>query len=376
MFDLEERPDAFNLKEATVHNTAAITGGDPLAVTTPPQQWAFAVSFLLHDDPKDPLEGHGRMIIRLDATVEEGGIGVSVASPNASELISKEDRQGAAGRTTFEVLLNSPRPGVRLVVRNTAAGGGASRVKIHGIRAYLAHARQFKDSSSSVDAAELTAEDSSAPERSDFISQVMAPAEIWLDVGAHLGEKTFSTAADNPRLRVYAFEPNLRMASRLMGQLPNYVVLPMAIAERDGSSTFYLNRYSECSSLLPFVPEGLKEWVGGEVFQVEAALTVPTIRLDTFLNQAGIGKVAYLKTDTQGCDLTVIRSAGERLRDIERISLEVQTTLIPLYRDACRKEEVLAFLTGAGFELISSEKQSHDQEENLTFVRRSQTLES
>jgi FkbM family methyltransferase len=369
MFDLEERPDAFNLKEVVTHNSAAIDGDNPLTITTPPQLWAFAATFPLHDDPKDPLQGHQRMIIRLDATVEEGTIGVSVASPDCSELISKEDRQGAVGRTTFEVLLTSPRPGAYLVVRNGAAGGVASRAKIHSIRAYLAHARTFDDSSGGADAAEAQ------PGRSleDLLNQELPPNEIWLDVGAHLGENTFPAAADNPRLRVYAFEPNLRVASRLMGQLPNYVVLPMAIAEHDGSSTFYLNRYSEGSSLLPFVPEGLKEWVGGEVFQVEAAFTVPTMRLDTFLNQAGIGKVAYLKIDTQGYDLSVVRSAGQRLPDIERISLEVQTSRIPLYRGACRKEEVLSFLIDAGFELISCEKQSHDQEENMTFIRRSQT---
>jgi hypothetical protein len=120
------------------------------------------------------------------------------------------------------------------------------------------------------------------------------------------------------------------------------------------------------------VPEGLKNWVGGETLQVEETITVPTMRLDTFLNRAGIAKVDYLKIDTQGGDLRVLRSAGERLRDIQRIKLEVQITPIPLYRDACRKEEVISFLTEAGFELISSEKQAHDQEENLTFARRSQ----
>lgn len=369
MFELEERAGAFDLNEVTVHNNATVTGNDPVAITTPPQLWAFAAAFPLHADPEDPLEGHRRMIIRLEATVEEGNIGVAVASPDAREFISKEDRHAAAGRTNFEVLLDSPRPGVWLVIRNTARGGVASRVKVHAIRAYLAHAPRFKDSSSSTAAVEPESAESSGLAYVDSLAGLTLD-EIWLDVGAHLGETTFSVAADNPRIRVYAFEPNLRVASRLMGQLANYVVLPMAITERDGSSCFYLNRYSAASSLRPFVPEGLKKWVGGEALRVEATLTVPTIRLDTFLDQAGIAKVDYLKIDAQGADLEVVRSAGTRLRDVQRISLEVQTTPIPLYRDACRKEEVISFLTREGFELVSSQKQSHDQEENLTFIRR------
>jgi FkbM family methyltransferase len=193
--------------------------------------------------------------------------------------------------------------------------------------------------------------------------------KIWLDVGAHLGEKTFSFAASNRNIRVYAFEPNLDLALPSMGRLANYLVLPWAVSESDGFSPFYMNRFDAASSLLPFEPNGLAQWKGGEVLAVENTVTVPTIRLDTFLNRAGISRVSYLKIDAQGGDLAVVRSLGERLRDVERISLEVQTAPTPLYRGAPGKDEVLQVLGAAGFELVSCEKQSHDQEENLTFVQ-------
>lgn len=196
-----------------------------------------------------------------------------------------------------------------------------------------------------------------------------APDQIWIDVGSHLGEKTFAAAEQFAGIRVFAFEPNLRVASKLMGRLANYIVLPVAIAEHDGSAAFYLNTFDAASSLLPFVPEGLEQWIGGDVLNVDAAVQVPTMRLDTFINQAAIGRVAYLKVDAQGTDLAVVRSAGERLRDIERISLEVQTTTVPLYRNASSREEILQFLTNAGFVLADIETQSHGQEENLTFRR-------
>ena len=199
--------------------------------------------------------------------------------------------------------------------------------------------------------------------------QPPAADQIWLDVGAHEGEKTLAAARGNPALYVYAFEPNLAAASRLMGLLANYVFVPVAVAEQNGSAAFHLNRYEGASSLLPFVEEGLARWLGGGELVVTETVTVPTMRLDTFLDGVGIRRVHYLKVDAQGADLAVIRSAGERLRDIDRISLEVQTTPFELYRGASRKEEVLAFLEGAGFELVEVEAQSFDQEENLTFVR-------
>ncbi|MFB3777027.1 MAG: FkbM family methyltransferase [Bryobacteraceae bacterium] len=195
------------------------------------------------------------------------------------------------------------------------------------------------------------------------------PAEIWLDVGAHLGEKTLPAARSNPALRVYAFEPNLRLAMRLVGLAPNFVVLPMAVAEQTGTADFHLNSFEAASSLLPFDPTGLQRWIGGDVLRVVETVPVPVIRLDTFMELAGIGRVDYLKIDAQGGDLEVVRSAGDRIRSIGRISLEVQITPFPLYAGGAKKEDVLEYLLRSGFRLEEVEQQSHVQEENLTFSR-------
>jgi FkbM family methyltransferase len=192
---------------------------------------------------------------------------------------------------------------------------------------------------------------------------------IWLDVGAHLGEKTFAAAQADPALRVYAFEPNLAVAAQKMGALPNFIMLPVAVAEQDGAVEFHLNSFDAASSLLPMDPRGLEQWIGGEQLKVEARFAVPALRLDTFLERAGIRQVEFLKIDAQGADLAVLRSAGERLRDIQKISLEVQITPVPLYEGGSLKEAVLQHMQRAGFHLITAERQSHDQEENLTFER-------
>ena len=193
---------------------------------------------------------------------------------------------------------------------------------------------------------------------------------VWLDVGAHLGEKTFPAAMADPTLRVYAFEPNLAVGAQKMGLLPNFVMLPLAIAEQDGSAQFHLNTFDAASSLLAMNPAGLQAWNGGDQLKDVAQYPVPTLRLDTFLDRAGIRTVDFLKIDAQGADLAVVRSAGERLKDIRKISLEVQTTPVPLYEGASDKDEVIRYLAEAGFQLTDVETQSYGQEENLTFERR------
>jgi len=195
------------------------------------------------------------------------------------------------------------------------------------------------------------------------------PHETWIDVGAHLGQGTLPAARLNPGIRVYAFEPNLRRAMELAGLLPNFIVLPMAVGEHNGVADFYLNEFDAASSLLPLHPEGLAQWIGREQLRVAATLAVPVIRLDTFLQTASIRSVDYLHIDAQGMDLAVVRSAGERLKDIRKIMLEVQITPLPLYVGAAGKDAILEFLNSAGFELVGCQRQSHDQEENLTFYR-------
>jgi len=191
----------------------------------------------------------------------------------------------------------------------------------------------------------------------------------WIDVGAHQGHMTLWDARHNPDLKVYAFEPNLRAASKLIGSAPNFLVIPMAVTETDGTADFYLNEFEPASSLLPLNEAGQRSWIGVHNHKVKSVVTVPTIRLDTFMDLTGISEVDFLKVDTQGMDLAVVRSAGRKLRSIAKVMLEVEIATPPLYTGAPSKEEVLNFFEDAGFRLQGVEKQTDGQEENLTFVR-------
>jgi FkbM family methyltransferase len=191
----------------------------------------------------------------------------------------------------------------------------------------------------------------------------------WIDVGAHHGETTLGYASHNPGLKIYAIEPNLRAAAKLIGRAPNYLVIPIAIAEKDGSADFHINEFEMASSLLPLHEAGARSWVGIEPHKVECSVTVPTLRLETLMGFLGIEKVDFLKIDAQGMDLAILRSAGARLSDITKIELEVEVAPLPLYSGAPSKDEVLRFLGEAGFTLVGVVKQTHGQEENLTFIR-------
>jgi len=192
---------------------------------------------------------------------------------------------------------------------------------------------------------------------------------IWIDVGAHHGETTLGYANHNPGLTIYAFEPNLRAAATLIGRAPNFIVIPMAVAETNGHAEFHINTFDAASSLLPMDEGSRRSWTGGDQLALKETITVPTLRLDTFLDFAKIARVDFLKIDTQGADLAVLRSAGGRLRDIAKITLEVDVSARRLYVGSAPREEVVAFLENAGFALAEEEIQTHGHEQNLTFRR-------
>ena len=154
-----------------------------------------------------------------------------------------------------------------------------------------------------------------------------------------------------------------------MGRLRNYVVMPIAIAERDGSAELHLNAYEQSSSLLPADEVGVKSWVTEQKFKVIGSVTVPTMRLDTFLDGAGIDAVDFLKVDAQGLDLEVVKSAGNRIRDVAKVQLEAITASYHQYEGTPDRSEIVEYMESKGFRLAEEEIQSHGQEANLTFVR-------
>lgn len=200
------------------------------------------------------------------------------------------------------------------------------------------------------------------------------PRRVWIDVGAHRGEYTFHRAAADPDLTVFAFEPNLEVIRHRIGKLPNFVVLPYAVSETDGSADFFVNSLSFSSSLNHLNPAriGADDYLDlptGARLRETVTRTVPTIRLDTFLSSLGIDEVEFLKVDAQGHDLAVLKSAGLLLRDIKMLVVEASVVAQHQYLGSPSKDEIVSFLAERGFALTATETQTAGEEENLTFVR-------
>jgi len=190
-----------------------------------------------------------------------------------------------------------------------------------------------------------------------------------IDVGAHWGELSLPWALRHPDVPVFLFEPDPRAFGRLCFTLPNVHPFMAAISELDGFIPFYLCRVPGTSSPLRLNHVALDEWPGGENFAEVGRIWSLSLRLDTFLDWMNIEQVQWLKVDTQGFDLAVLRSLGDRIVDCTRITVEAPRQGISTYREAATQEDLTAYLAEYGFYLATETVQTCGYEANLTYER-------
>lgn len=139
------------------------------------------------------------------------------------------------------------------------------------------------------------------PDETNLVYQVMrrnAASRVMLDVGACTGGALASFARDG--WTVYAFEPDATNRGKLVerwGGTPTVRIDPRAISDRTVSN-------------VPFFRSDVSEGISGLSSFHEShrsAGTVETTTLEVFCRDEQITQVDYLKVDTEGYDLFVLR---------------------------------------------------------------------
>jgi FkbM family methyltransferase len=202
----------------------------------------------------------------------------------------------------------------------------------------------------------------------------MSRPRTYVQVGAFTGDDDLIAACRRFGHHLYMFEPNPKRAAELERKsagAPTIHVVAKAVSNRNGSATFHIACYDDCSSLQNFDATANTAWVHPwhpyKHFEMVNDIEVEVIRLDTFFEQNGIAQVDRLEIDAQGEDLRVVESLGARIADVKKIQIEVNIHASPLYSDSFTREQAVEFFTSQGFERHISWKQSMNREENIVF---------
>ncbi len=149
-------------------------------------------------------------------------------------------------------------------------------------------------------------------------------------VGAHRFDELPLIDRLFPQLeRIYLFEPQpepVAALNLLAARDARLRVFPVAVSDRDGSATFHVaSNAGESSSLLEL---GTHRELFPEV-SMRGAITVPTRRLDSVLDEHALPLPDALLIDVQGFEYAVIASLPPRVLDAVRfIYSEVSTEAV------------------------------------------------
>lgn len=156
----------------------------------------------------------------------------------------------------------------------------------------------------------------------------------------------------------------------------------VAISDKGGESKLFTYVEPECNSLLEMKTKNVvhnKEKAGWFVaHQIEDKMeeyTVKVVRLESLLEENSLIKIDYLKIDTQGNDIKVVKSCGKFLKDIKLIQMECVSSHdknIVLYDGQQLMEQDIEDMDKLGFDVlnITDYSENASPEADIIFINR------
>jgi len=213
-----------------------------------------------------------------------------------------------------------------------------------------------------------------------FLPQVRSLIEdrrllfTFVDVGSRNGVLELADIA--PYTTAYGFEPNPEEYDKLLTgntdaskfgliapAFRKLTYLPYAISDTCGTALLYVTRGPGACGLLEPNFERLREikWkgqrfhpnIGDDVFPVVRMEPVEVRTLESFAREHAIEHLDYLKIDVEGCEHEVLTGAGDLLRKVSVIKVEV--CFIPFRRDQKLFSHIDLLLRDFGFDLLRYE---------------------
>lgn len=177
-----------------------------------------------------------------------------------------------------------------------------------------------------------------------YFSERNCRSAVMVDVGAHFGSSLGGFASEG--WKVHAFEPddyNRKVLKIRHGHRPNVIINNLAASDSSGGiAEFWTSEVSTGIS-------GLKAFVASHA----ASQKVSLIRLDDYCRDADINQIEFLKIDTEGHDLIVLKGI-----DLSQIPADV---ILCEFEDSKTSQhgydrfDLARHLTENGYHLVISE---------------------
>lgn len=183
-------------------------------------------------------------------------------------------------------------------------------------------------------------------ERATALAALLTSDDVVVDVGANRGQFAEQLLAQ-VRCQIHAIEPTPAAFQDLKlfaGKHATVTAHEIAIASKDGSAELFVQASDLGSSLLEPLPGETSQWL-----TPAGRISVQTKRLETFIREQDFSSVALVKSDAQGFDGEVVRSAGRYLTPDFIRAIMVEINVHGFYHGQDSFHGILELLTDHGY---------------------------
>jgi len=191
-------------------------------------------------------------------------------------------------------------------------------------------------------------------ENARFISMLKTnKVNLIFDVGANAGQFGVLLRKIGFDGKIISFEPLSDAREILLNISKNdplwQIALQTAIGEENGEIEIQIAGNSQSSSVLDMLETHVRaapdsKYIGKEKVALRTLDSIASDYMDS-------NSIAFIKIDTQGYETQVMNGAKKLMSQI--VGLQVEISLVPLYKGQCLFDEMLKKLKNDGFELWS-----------------------
>lgn len=179
-----------------------------------------------------------------------------------------------------------------------------------------------------------------------------ASPQIVFDVGAHHGESLFKIYNLLRGPIVHSFEPSpgsFGVLKQKFSDRPNLRLNNLALGDSTGAAAFHEYEGSPFNSALPV------DRTASNVSRDVRLLQTVTVQMDTvdaYCAREGIERIDWLKIDSQGYDLHVLKGARQMLADRRIALVTLEVNFLPMYEGEGSFCDILHYLEPLGCHLV------------------------
>ena len=164
------------------------------------------------------------------------------------------------------------------------------------------------------------------------LTSSLGRAPVLVDVGASgATPKIWEPIAK--RSIFVGFDPDLREMREVTGETFSRAIIVNEAVVADESlsaARFYFTRSPFCSSTLPPDTSALSAYIFSELFKVEREGEVRASTLNSVLKRLSLDRIDWLKVDSQGTDLRLLKSLDDAVR-ASVLAVDIEPGLIDAY---------------------------------------------